>query len=250
VFRAAVWALGSNNRAWATFLRNESQLAQLLGGYDPTHAHIAAQQGALTAEALKHYLPGQTAGGDANAILSWAKLLTESEDYYGFLCNLGRAFHRLAKDRNNSLQDNELLLCVAGYLGRPPSTWEGEKYLVSADHRVLPTRRKTPGMGYALASEFLRNLGWTGFKPDRHIKRLFDAWFPNGTEAVNERARYLARLIGYNDKDLWTYLAYSLLGARMAPPDIPLSHVDNLVWLLGAYVEKKGRESAHVYVMQ
>jgi hypothetical protein len=103
-------------------------------------------------------------------------------------------------------------------------------------------------MGYALASEFLRNLGWTGFKPDRHVKRLFDNWLPNGTVEVEKEAQDLAQLIGHKDKDLYTYLAYSRLGVRVSPPSVPLSHVDNLVWLLGAYVEKKGKESDHVYL--
>jgi hypothetical protein len=49
-------------------------------------------------------------------------------------------------------------------------------------------------------------------------------------------------------KDLSTYLTYSLMGISSSPPGVTFSYVDNLVWLLGAYVEKKGRESNHTYL--
>lgn len=42
VFRAAVKALGSNSRPWATFLKNERRLASLLGDYDPGYTHQRA----------------------------------------------------------------------------------------------------------------------------------------------------------------------------------------------------------------
>lgn len=40
VFRAAVKALASNGRAWATFLKFERRLADLLGGYDPCKLNV------------------------------------------------------------------------------------------------------------------------------------------------------------------------------------------------------------------
>jgi hypothetical protein len=103
-------------------------------------------------------------------------------------------------------------------------------------------------MGYVLTSEFLRNLHWNGFKPDRHIKRLIDRWFPGGGATVQDRVTRLHSLVGRRRKDLETYLTYSLVGISASPPGIPLSQVDNLVWLLGAYVEKKGRESSRNYL--
>jgi hypothetical protein len=242
VFKASVRALGSNSRAWAKFLEHEKQLRELLGDYDPEYTRKA--KGALCAD-LQSCLPGQTSATDACAIICWARLLAETDDYYAFVCDLGQAFRRLAGD--SPFADTDLLPCVAGYLGKPPRAWKGEKYLCSPD-RVPQERRKSPGMGYVLASEFLRNLGWKGFKPDRHVKRLFARWSPNGAVKVNSQAQNLARLIGSADKELRTNLAYSALGVCLSPSCMPLSHVDNLVWLLGVYVEKKNKESDHVYL--
>ena len=53
VFRAAVKALGSNSRAWATFLKVESQLSNFLGDYDPTYTHYAFEAGNLSIDDLK-----------------------------------------------------------------------------------------------------------------------------------------------------------------------------------------------------
>lgn len=249
VFRAAVRALGSNNRLWATFLKHESQLAQLLRGYDAKATNNAVEQGALDAKDLKSCLPGQSSTADARAILRWAQVLTIVDDYNAFLCDLGRAFARLSKELyNRPLADADLLPCVAGYLGNPQTAWKGESHLGSARLCIPNDLRKTPGMSYVLASEFLRNLGWNGFKPDRHVIRLFDRWLPTGTDLVEQRVQELIQLIGRKDKMLHAYVAYSQLGARISPSSVPLSHVDNLVWLLGSYIEKKGRESGRNYL--
>jgi hypothetical protein len=118
---------------------------------------------------------------------------------------------------------------------------------------------KPPGMGLPLTSEFLRNLGWSGFKPDRHIRRLFDRWFGQ-MEPDRVRVQRTERLISEAMKvlvpshtvchrpALRTHLRYSLLGVAASPDGISYSSVDNLVWLLGAYVEKKGRETMREYV--
>lgn len=251
VFEAAVRALGSNSRPWAKFLMGERELKGRLHNYDPQGTLKDAKVGAygLCAEELHRYFPGTTSRADACAVLFWARLLAATDDYYGFLCDLAKAFRCLAKERNCPLNDRtEILPCVVGYLAQPPTKWKGESYLGSSPYRVPWKERKTPGMRYPLASEFLRNLGWTGCKPDRHVKRLLAAWFPKKTDDFKDRARDLAELIGSKDPDLRTDLAYSLLGTTVSPPSVPLSHVDNLVWLLGAYVEKKGKESDQTYV--
>jgi hypothetical protein len=249
VFRAAVRAIGSNSRTWATFLLHETQLSNLLYGYDPEHTNNAVEQGILKAHDLKLCLPGQSSSKDAAAILCWARLLAETCDYYAFVSDLGLAFSHLAEAvYKRPLSNADFLLCVAGYLGKPPAAWSGEQFLGSAGRSVILARRKTPGMSYTLASEFLRNLGWTGFKPDRHVIRLFDNWLPYGTAEVDSQVQDLVQLIGNNPKDLHVFLAYSSLGIRISPPGVPHSHVDNLIWLLGAYVEKKNHESEHTYL--
>lgn len=246
VFRAAVKTIGSNSRARASFFRNEPRIAELLNGYDPLATHRAVLAGRLRPEDLQAFFPGQSSPGEARATLRWARTLSEVPEYYEFLRQVGGIFQHLA-DRHlqRPLCRFELALCVVGYLGFPPGRWEGDALM---PRRMDPRHLKAPGMGYLLASEFLRNLGWHSFKPDRHLQRLLDRWSPGAAREALPAARELMTLIGRSDRPLRTYLTYSLAGRQLAPPGLPLSHVDNLVWLLGAYVEKKGRESATAYL--
>jgi hypothetical protein len=249
VFRAAVKALSSNSRAWATFLKAECKLSDLLREYDSARAHNAFESDDLSINDIKACLPGQSSSADANAIRRWARRLTEVEDYYAYIRGLGSYFRHQAKERfGTSLPNSELLLCVAGYLGDPPVA-HPEISQLDAAYLPDPTYRKLPGMRYVLVSEFLRNLRWEGFKPDRHIQRLFDRWYPQGVAQVKPDVDRLQRLIGRKTKDLRTYLTYSLIGISLSPLGATLSEVDNLVWLLGAYVEKKGKESDRSYLV-
>jgi hypothetical protein len=249
VFRAAVKAIGSNSRTWATFLRNEPRIVDLLGGYDPVFTHQAFTRGDLSLIQLKSCVPGQSSTADAKAIRGWAALLSDVPDYYGFIQDVGTAFRRLSHEKSGeSLPDSQLLLCIVGYLGCPSSKWPGTHYLTSAHSDISLEQRKLPGMGYVLASEFLRNLHWNGFKPDRHVQRLFDRWMSGAGEEVRPDIVRLQALIGRRASDLERYLRYSLLAIAAVPEGVTLSYADNLVWLLGAYVEKKGRESDLLYV--
>jgi len=112
---------------------------------------------------------------------------------------------------------------------------------------LTPADWKLAGMRAVLGSEFLRNLGWSGFKPDRHVTRLFRRWFPDVVKASEPRAAQLAELIGRKSRDLPTYLTYSLVGIAVTPAGHALSEADNLVWVLGAYLERKGAESNRRY---
>lgn len=104
-------------------------------------------------------------------------------------------------------------------------------------------------MAYILGSEFFRNLHWNAFKPDTHVQRLFNRWFPTGPSQVQSEVHALQEFLGRKTKDLSTYLTYSLIGINATPQKVPHSVTDNLVWLLGAYLEKKGKESNTVYVI-
>jgi len=133
--------------------------------------------------------------------------------------------------------------CVAAFIGAPPSDRRLAVCLPGLERPAGLASWKAPGMGPTLASEFLRNLGWNGFKPDRHIQRLFSLWFPDVVEGCRERAVELAALLGTRAKDVVAFFTFSLVGHAVTPPGRTLSEVDNLVWALGAYVEKTGRES-------
>ena len=138
---------------------------------------------------------------DAERIRDWAELLTATPDYYELIQDAGAALRQVS---TNELPDEKLLLCLVGYFTAPTARWPGESHLKSALKDINPVaRRKFPGMGRPLASEFLRNLGWNGYKPDRHIIRLFREWTGDELpDRFDEEARRLCGLIGRRDKDL------------------------------------------------
>lgn len=231
VFKAAVWALGSNSRSWATFLKNRDKLIDALGGLDPVRAS-ACDMATLTA-----LLPGQTSTGDAKAVLAWANLLADFEEreerYYDGVIALAHTIKRRAASQGVSLPDERLMLCVVAHLiDEPPKRWDG------------PTVGKLRGMRFALGSEFFRNLGWNGFKPDRHVIRLLNGWVGPLVEAQTVTARQLARLAGRDTKEVREMMRYSLAGIAISP-STNFSRADNLIWLLGAYVETKRSTDSH-----
>jgi hypothetical protein len=237
VFRAAVRALGSNNRDWCDFLRNEEQIKNLLAGYDP-HATVQSfEKDSEILHKLKFCLKGQTSSRDAESILRWAHILSERESFYQEIVKVGERFRDDFKIFQPGMVDDfELTLCIVGHF---------------ADENCSG-RLKFPGMRYALASEFLKNLGWSCFKPDRHIQRLFDRWFAHQNTALidEKKLAHLESLIlgGKRSAELRTFLKYSMIGKSVSPARSIFSQVDNIVWLLGKYVEKKGKETSTVYV--
>jgi hypothetical protein len=247
VFKAAVRALGSNSRSWAGYRRREPEIQRLLGDFDPGSAVAAVRGGRLDAGELKGCLTGQTSGADARAMLAWAERLASGSKYYDELCALAQALDSSA-DGIGGLQEGELLICVAGFLAAPPPGCSRLLPLATAYADRAPAEWKLPGMGYALASEFLRNLGWDGFKPDRHVRRLLDRWVPEVVELSRGRAQELSKVVGTQSRDLNDYIAYSLAGLAISPLGVPRSYVDNLIWALAHYVEKKGHETSEGYL--
>jgi len=239
VFRAAVRAVASNNRSWSTFLRFESELESQLGGYKATETNAAVLAEELSIPDLRAYLPGQSGTADASAIIKWAALLADVPDYYRALTDLAR---RLVK---TGISEAEVVPAVAAVLGHPTKRME---QLWPPPDRLRSW--KTPGMGPILASEFLRNLQWSAFKPDRHIQRLFDLWFDDVVEDYEEEAVDLAAAIGSRSGSVTKFLKFSLVGLAVTPPDRSPTEVDNLVWALGSYVEKRRKESSVSYRVQ
>ena len=239
VFRATVLAIASNSRKWADFLKHKCRLRRILCDYDPAATFSKKLHSGQSMEReIRECLPGQTGGGDYKAIMRWAELLGDDPPYYKHLVELRRKIAALPQ-----VQDNETVPLVAGVLGmgskRINERWPPPGSLATW---------KAPGMGFTLACEFLRNLHWGTFKPDRHIQRLLGRWFPEGAAHMEERANQLAReVIRSRSQQLAKPLQFSLLGMQVSP-DRHLNEVDNLVWLLGAYVEKKGKESQTNYV--
>jgi len=230
VFRAAVRAVGSNSKKWATYLKQEKAIARLLFNFDVPAVHNKPPH----ASELGKLLPGLTASADAKAILQWAKILSESKDYYADITGAAKDIQNKYTDlHNEGMPLSELFLCVVAHFTDPKA----------AD-------RKWPGMGFPIGAEFLRNLGWNGLKPDRHIKRLVQHW-TKGQLEVQSQLQQLLAVVGSNGAELKENLSCSLTGMSIAPDEYKtnLSQFDNLIWLLGAYVEKKGKETNLRYVV-
>jgi hypothetical protein len=235
-------------------------------GYDPGKVITCR----VSPESLMRFLPGQTAPNDSYSIIAWAHLLNAVPDYYQAV--IVPVAHDLQK-LNPSLLIAELLLCLVGYFGTDPNLygvngalgvalpeffsknkWCSAWGYTNADGKhinrnIICKKWKFPGMGYALGSEFMRNLKWNGFKIDRHIKRLFSRWIPVLDPIAQKRAAHLTTILGTSlPGELKEFFYYSLLGMAITPRGISYSHADNLIWALGAYVEKKGNESDIIYV--
>lgn len=248
VFRAAARAIGSNSRKWACFLGHEPQLKDLLHGYDPVATWEAAASGQLIVD-LADCLPGQTCNKDAQALLDWARLLAETKEYYTRIVRrVADIMRQNARHECSEWPEKAvLMMCVVGVLADPSKRWIEAHLPDRAEREVLGPKLKLPGMRYALGSEFLRNLGWSGFKPDRHVRRLFRRWFPRPWPKIDPQAKLL-RLIGREGSELSDHIGYSLMGVRATPDGEEYSQVDNLVWLLAVYIEKKGHESDTDYL--
>lgn len=239
VFRAAVYAIGSNSRKWATFLNHKHQLGRILSDYDPASVSKKLRSGQSLEQEIKECLPGQTVKNDSQAILAWAELLGDGPPYYDGLIDLRR---KMAA--SPQVKDGEAVPMVAGVLGLEPNKRINERWPPPSGLETW----KAPGMGFVLACEFLRNLRWGTFKPDRHIIRLLDSWFPEGAAGLKGRAVELAEVIGSRSKALIEPLQFSLLGMQVSPAGRHINGVDNLVWVLGAYIEKKGSKLNTNYV--
>ena len=229
VFRAAARAIGSNNRRWVDFQKVERKLAEETGGFDPTYT---AKRGDEGTAAMKALLKGLTSTRDSDAIMHWARRLDVPDSFNACLLDWRRLIASSAAQRGVTLSHPELTAVIALALGAP-----------GAHLQSGPFPLKAPGMGPTLASEFLRNLGWSGFKPDRHVMRLFGCWFPEDG-SIRARARTLLSLLGLREeKAHLDFLYYSLLGAERSPGGMPVRQVDNLVWLYGAMVMPAPRKA-------
>lgn len=249
VFRAAVRSLGSNSRPWTSFLRREPELADLFEDYDPDAVRRKVADGELSAEGLLDFFPGQTRRTDARSAIAWARRASTRDFDREVRALAGALSIRSKEEHGEEIRTDQMMPALVAFLAYPPSSrWPGYAVLRVMDVTDDPADLKLPGMGPALGSEFFRNLGWSGFKPDRHIMRLLDRWAPDVVEAQRPVARQLANVVGRRDRGTLDYLAYSFAGQELTPEGMHFSVADNLMWALGAYVEKKGRESGRAYV--
>lgn len=235
VFHAAVRSLGSNQTDWAKYMSSERALRATLLDFEPAlvAAGLADEPPTLTVGDIERHLHGQYRRSTATRIAAWAKRLADEPGFYGSVQRLAEAI----KIRGEIEDDHEvfppLALALAGFV-----TGFGQRDLVAVGAPARhPQGWKLPGMEFPLVSEFLRNLGWDGFKPDTHVRRLFQQWLGDRLHDFDERAAELTAIIGSRSRTAQEIVCYSLAGVAVTPDGQPASRIDNLVWLVGANVE-------------
>jgi hypothetical protein len=233
VFKAAVWAIASNSRSWTNVVNNRLTIEKLLCKFRLEELRSELQKDgrreSLVRELAKA-LGGQTAGGDAAGIVSWAQYL---KTHKPFAQNVLEPLRGWVGNRASAvkldLTPQELTALCAAALGSPTE-------LVKAGTGI--TELKTPRMGFILATEFLRNLGWSGFKPDRHIQALLALWQPQAFESASEyetRSVSLSRQIfGTSSKAYVEPLRCCLVGVAFTPREVKFMVADQVMWLYGS----------------
>ena len=235
---AAVRAVASNSRSWARVRKVLPEVESIaLGGlFTPLTPDDVRRVG--------EQLGGQTGNADARAIAKWVECIQLGVD-------VGRVLRETRSSLSASLvgpakSSPMLVIGVATVIGcgRKPS---------NLDSRFA---FKAPGMGPALSAEFLRNLGWPTFKPDRHIARLFREWLSDSTLWVDawHDTFALANLLRFRSTPQIStgfadgpptpreVLHLARLGEMVTPPGWSLNRMDQLVWLTGVYLHPKGRD--------
>ena len=246
VFKAAVRAIGSNSRSWARYLRAEPELTRVLEKFSVARVRLSGRTETEIQERIRLLLGGITARSDANAIVRWSVQLAQYPRYCDRILQLANAiFIAFTRLTNEPIPSHEIMICAVSALAKPAAATNVE---VKEALRSFGQAQKLSGMSYVLGSEFFRNMGWSGFKPDRHIKRLMGHWEITTTPEIERRVRLLARVLGTADPDFFDFASHSLRGVMLTPGSCSFSTADNHMWLLGAYVEKKGRESSCQYL--
>lgn len=227
IFRAATLAISSNSRSWARVSMHRHELCRELSNYVPERVVADIDRCKMIVAKI---LGGITAKADAKSIANWAIVLSTNPDYYSWLMERRELLvNSLNRKIHPELSYPETTAVVAASLGN--------KRIIGATPESQP-QLATPGMGPTLASEFLRNLGWTGFKPDRHIIRLMRGWFPKNVE-VQERTNAICDGLRLHNNKTREFIYHSLLGARMTPQQESINTTDQLVWLYGAVTGTK-----------
>ncbi|MBB1493287.1 hypothetical protein H5395_17715 [Paracoccus sp. MC1854] len=232
VFEAATLAIASSMRRWSQVYRALPQIRRILKDYDPGEVARAAQDPAQRdgmVQALGALLGGVPARKHADWIIRFGESLTAAPRFYPSLLEVREAVRKRAP----ALSDAQLNAAVALLLARG----SGPKSRASNGIAF----NKVAGMGPPIASEFLRNLGWASFKPDRHIVRLLTAWLPEAERNEIADSVDWKPIFPRRARDAKEFLDFAVLGEKLTPPGLPLNQIDQLVWMMGVYVQKKPR---------
>jgi len=211
VLKAAVLAIASNQRKWSEV--NDKGLVEAIknGGDDET----------LRAR-LENCLPGGSPGKDVAAMLTWRRTLEACPRFAETVLDpiVSEFLHlRGLEDHEGGLSDVEKTALIAARF---------------VDAKDGLNKKIASRMGLPLASEFFRNLGRPGFKPDIHIKALLGLWVPEFREAMNRAKLLESRYFTTKSGERKRLLAYCILADRFTENEKDKMRADQIIWLFGS----------------
>ena len=231
VFKAMAMAIGSNQRSWSLFKNKTDKFSDLLLAYSVKDlaSVLASDSMAGLGVDIACHLGGRTKNKDAAAILACVTLLRTSPDFYEHLLQIKRFIAESVIEATPS----ELTAGTALAIGTKLKL----NAPIASQFKII----KIPGMGATLAAEFLRNLGWSGFKPDTHIRRLLRNWYfeSESWKIAKEAVRRFEVAFGKINNMDSEFLHYSTLGEKLTPPGEDVNRADQLVWLYGSVLREK-----------
>lgn len=223
VFKAATLAIASSTTNWSTIQKKKISIELVLCQYDLDAVKKVPDE--EIHDELIHLLPGQNQKNNAAAIIEWSRLLTADGNFYkDVICTTYHeitqrpAWSAIEKSKNYPMA----VLCLAGIFGNPVNRWKKLK------------KPKFPGMQVPIACEFLRNLGWSGFKPDRHVIRAIALWENSLKEKHEDNVEkafwHIVDIIDTRSKTIVCPIKSAIYAIYATPKGIDYSEADNLLW--------------------
>ena len=210
VLKAAVLAIASNQRKWSEV--NDKVLVEAVksGGDDET-----------LRVRLEDCLPGGDPKKDVAAMLIWRRTLEACPRFAEtVLAPIVSEFLNLPgpEDHERGLSDVEKTALMAARF---------------VDAKDGLNKKIASRMGFTLASEFFRNLGRPGFKPDIHIKALLGLWVPELRKTMNRAKLLESRYFTTKNGERKRLLAYCILADRFTANEKDKMRADQIIWLYG-----------------
>ncbi|MBT4219754.1 MAG: hypothetical protein HOE26_07265 [Rhodospirillaceae bacterium] len=222
VFEAAVLAIASSSSPWVAVQGKREVIKNHLEGYNPADV-VKQNQDENFKKQLGDLLGGQAGSKNASYVIKWAALLADQPEFYqDIIVKIFSEFSKQLVCFPKHLKYPMAVLCLAGIFGNPVKQWK----------KLKPY--KFPGMQVPIACEFLRNLGWSGFKPDRHVIRAIALWENDLKEmhgdSVEKAFSHIVGLIGTTSKTIICPIKAAIYAIYATPEGVDYSEADNLLW--------------------
>lgn len=216
ILKAAALALASNQRRWED-VKEDDLIDALKNPCDDDSLR----------KSLSACLKGGTVESDVTAMIKWRALLQHypsfAEEVLDPIVSRFINAPALEDDNEHGLSDVEKTALISA------------SFVEKKNDRCPEICNKIAiGMLVPLASEFFRNLGRPGFKPDRHIKALLTLWMPNLPQAMKRAEQLNQRHFLNRTQERVRMLAYCILGDWFTRGEEDKTRADQIIWTYGS----------------